>query len=285
MKILITIPHVFSPKKGSLYSSEKMNKKETKEKGLIEATLGNRDRHSSMSWIHASLGKGREVVTRQITGIEQCKIDIQIYTCKNESLLGSINGDIRDLKVVYCDEKAPREVPGIASRRTLMQAEDYDIVCYMEDDILIEDREFFLKLQHLVDRFGDGYSFIPHRCELMKGQGEVVLSGDPDGGRDDLFWDTGETLTLDWPLGKKSFYRATNPHSGMYCLTRRQALRVCRHWEERDWKSSFVLSGPLEQAGSGMLLPVLKIMKTVPRDYRFFMVRHCDSLWKRHRFE
>ena len=28
------------------------------------------------------------------------------------------------------------------------------------------------------------------------GKGDVILSGDPDGGRPDLFWDTGEASTF-----------------------------------------------------------------------------------------
>ena len=29
--------------------------------------------------------------------------------------------------------------------------------------------------------------FLPHRCECIDGLGDVILSGDPDGGRPDLF--------------------------------------------------------------------------------------------------
>ena len=45
---------------------------------------------------------------------------------------------------------------------------------------------------------------IPHRCEHIPGKGDVILSGDPDGGRPDLFWDTGETVSVPWPLGSGS---------------------------------------------------------------------------------
>jgi hypothetical protein len=53
-------------------------------------------------------------------------------------------------------------------------------------------------------------------------------------------------------------------------------------WQERQWHAAFQLSGPLEQAGSGLLLPVLKVMKPNPAYYRFLMVRHLDELWRRH---
>ena len=40
-------------------------------------------------------------------------------------------------------------IPLIASRRILEQSNEYDIVAYMEDDILIEDREFFQNLIYI----------------------------------------------------------------------------------------------------------------------------------------
>ena len=103
--------------------------------------------------------------------------------------------------------------------------------------LLLSDPEFFAKILYL-DRCSDGrYAFLPHRCEHIPGQGDVILSGDPDGGRPDLFWDTGETITIPWPLGDRRFYRATNPHSGCYFLSRRQALTVKRFLDSKKWKS------------------------------------------------
>ena len=94
-------------------------------------------------------------------------------------------------------------------------------------------------------------------------------------------------LNIPWPLGKRQFYRATNPHSGCYFLTRRQAKKVLHYWISHGWIAPFQLSGPLEQAGSGMLLPVLRIMKPIPARFRFLTknLQHQDSLWQRHAFE
>ena len=47
----------------------------------------------------------------------------------------------------------------------------------MEDDLVLNDREFFAKILYL-DRCSDGrYAFLPHRCEHIPGQGDVLLSG------------------------------------------------------------------------------------------------------------
>ena len=285
MKVLITIPHVFAPKPGSLYSSQTETKRGLKTQALRRATLENLDRHSTRHWIHASLGLAKPVVTRELTTPMGVELKIQVYTPPEASLADDLAGRHPQLEILDPEVSDHALVPAVASRRTLEQASQYDLVGYMEDDLLIEDPELFSKILKLVELTGGDYAFLPHRCEQIPGQGDVILSGDPDGGRPDLFWDTGETIQVQWPLGPKQFYRATNPHSGCYFLGQQQALRVFEFWQQRRWNAEFRLSGPLEQAGSGMLLPVLKVMKPTPNHYRFLMVRHLDELWRRHAFE
>ena len=284
MKVLLTIPHVFSPKQGSLYSSQSEAKRAIKQQALWQATLGNLSRHGTAHWIHASLGKAQPVVTRELSTSMGVELTIQVYTPGGASLAGALPAHAH-LQILEANGEDFSQVPLVASRRALEQAADYDLVGYIEDDLLIEDSEFFAKILKLVEISGGSYAFLPHRCESIPGQGDVILSGDPDGGRADLFWATGETIQVAWPLGTRQFYRATNPHSGCYFLSRGQALAILNFWEERDWHADFQLSGPLEQAGSGLLLPLFKLMKPVPAHYRFLMLRHQDELWKRHPFE
>jgi hypothetical protein len=284
MKVLITIPHVFSPREGSLYSSQNASKRSIKEKALRGGTIENLCRHGKRHWIHASLGKAKPVVTRELVCSTGVELTIQVYSPKEASLASGLPAH-PSLQILDPGVEDFTMVPAVASRCALEQASAYDLVGYMEDDLLIEDQEFFQKILWLVGITGGQYAFLPHRCEGIPERGDVILSGDPDGGRPDLFWATGETIEMPWPLGARRFYRATNPHSGCFFLSRDQALMVKAHWEERQWQPTFQLAGPLEQAGSGMLLPVLKLMKPIPSDYRFLMVRHQDELWLRHPFE
>jgi hypothetical protein len=285
MKVLLTIPHVFAPQEGSLYSSQTEAKRAVKQLALRRATLENLDRHGKRHWIHASLGLAKPVVTREQVSSMGVDLTIQLYTPPKASLAQDLAGQHPQLEIIESSVKEYSMLPALASRRALEQAEDYDIIGYMEDDILIEDVEFFAKIKHLGNHHDPIYAFTPHRCEQIPGKGDVILSGDPDGGRQDLFWDTGERLRIDWPTGGREFYRATNPHSGCYFLNRAQAKVAYKFWQERNWTSEFKFAGALEHACSGYLLPVLKVMKPSPRDYRFLMVRHQDELWKRHRFE
>ena len=284
MKVLLTIPHVFAPKEGSLYSSQNEGKRGLKTRALSRASVENLARHGTSHFIHASLGKAKPVVTRELHTSMGVDLNIQVFSPPEASLAGSLTNH-PGLSLIDPQLEDWTQVPQMASRRALEQADDYDLVGYMEDDLLIEDPEFFHKVKALVDLTGGEFAFIPHRCEHMDGAGDVILSGDPDGGRPDLFWATGEMLEVAWPLGGRRFYRATNPHSGCYFLPKEQAKKVLTFWQTINWTSNFRLSGPLEQAGSGVLLPVLKVMKPVPEHYRFLMVRHQDELWKRHPFE
>jgi len=284
MKILLAIPHVFAPKPDSLYSSQTESKRAIKERALFQTTIGNLERHGPNQWIHASLGKGKPIVTRPVKSEIHMDITIQLFTPREASLADSLPSDAR-LQVIDPQLSDFTQIPLFASRYLLEQASDYDLVGYLEDDLLIEDRDFFQKVLWLESQTDGSYAFLPHRCEVMPGHGDVILSGDPDGGRPDLFWDTGEILSVHWPLGEIQFYRATNPHSGCYFLSKRQAIKLCKWWDSRGWISPFTLSGPLEQAASGLLLPVMKVMKTMPQYYRFLMVCHQDNLWRNHPFE
>lgn len=284
MKVLLAIPHVFQPKDGSLYSSQTEAKRTSKRSAVEAATIGNLNRHGKKHWVHASLGNRKPVVTRKLDTNHGLDIRIQLFTPKGASLADNIPHDPR-LQIIDPGVNDNIHVPLVASRRLLEQATEYDILGYMEDDLLIEDPEFFQKLACLHRDLPTDYAVLPHRCEHIPGRGDVILSGDPDGGRPDLFWDTHEQVRFRWPTGDKLLYRATNPHSGCYFISKKQAQLVLDYWQSNNWSSSFQLSGPLEQAGSGMLLPILKLMKPIPEDYRFLMVRHLDELWKRHPFE
>lgn len=284
MKCLIVVPHIFEPKKGSLYSSQDESKREAKTKALREATIGNLNRHNKNHWVHASLGKGKKVVTRKIEKRRNIELNVEVYTNSAASLVDTLPKDPQ-LKIIEVETKNLMNVPKLASRSAIERWDEYDMVGYMEDDIKIEDADFFQKIKFFHENLPVEYAVLPHRCEYIPGKGDVILSGDPDGGRKDLFWDTNESVGIKWPTGNKEIYRATNPHSGCFFISKEQAKRVFKTWSSRNWTDPFELSGPLEQAASGRLIETLKVMKPRPEDYQFFMVRHLDTLWKRHVFE
>ena len=77
--------------------------------------------------------------------INSNEIRIELYKEREFNLTGSLAYNDR-LKIIYCDDYTNIQIPQLASQRLLEQSEQYDILGYMEDDILIEDYDFFIKL-------------------------------------------------------------------------------------------------------------------------------------------
>jgi hypothetical protein len=280
MRVLMAIAHVFSPVSGSPYSARSESKREIKRKALRRATAHNLERHGHQCWLHATTGRGQPNETRALHSSIGIDLTIQIYAPPEASLARELEPH-PCLQVIDVAATDLMQVPAFTVRQLLDQADSYDLVCYFEDDILIEDPEFFEKIYRLIELTEGSYVFMPHRCERIPGLGDVILSGDPDVAWPDLFWATGETLQFDSWIGPRRFYRAANPHSGCFVLSSEQGLKLRQYWQEREWKDDFRFAGPLEHAATGLLLPVLKVMKPVPEHYRFLMVRHQDEIWRR----
>ena len=171
-------------------------------------------------------------------------------------------------------------VPLVASRH-LEQAEGYDLVGYMEDDLLLSDPEFFAKILYL-DRYQRWpLCLLPHRCEHIPGRGDVILSGDPDGGRPDLFWDTGETFNIPWPTRESPLLSSHKPPLRLLFPQPAQALGR-DFWVQKNWRPDWNLVRPPGASRKRNAFACAQFMKPIPEHYRFLMVRHQDNLWKRH---
>ena len=48
----------------------------------------------------------------------------------------------------------------------------------MEDDLQLSDPEFFAKILYLDSCSNGQYAFLPHRCEHIPGQGDVISRSD-----------------------------------------------------------------------------------------------------------
>ena len=81
---------------------------------------------------------------------------------------------------VACNPEDPRLL-GFEAQRVLIDAwratepagEPYDYIAYLEDDILITDADFFLKLRCCNRAFGDHYLLMPNRMETLAHHGQL----------------------------------------------------------------------------------------------------------------
>ena len=76
------------------------------------------------------------------TGVE---LNIQLFSPPRDSLADYLPQD-PNLSVIDPGVEDYTKVPITASRKLLEQANDYDLIGYLEDDILISDPDFFAKI-------------------------------------------------------------------------------------------------------------------------------------------
>ena len=116
MKVLLTIPHIFAPCEGSVYSSQTEAKREVKTQALRNATLGNLSRHRRQHWVHASLGRGKPIVTRALTSNLGVELTIQIYTDPVANLLSNLKTS-KNIQIHFITLEDSRDLPMYASRK------------------------------------------------------------------------------------------------------------------------------------------------------------------------
>ena len=101
-------------------------------------------------------------MTRELRTDLGAELTIQLYSPKRASLSQQLP-QVAGLEIINPEVDDFTQVPLLASRRLLEQAQDYDLVGYLEDDLLIEDPQLFGKILYL-DSLTDGsYAFLPHR--------------------------------------------------------------------------------------------------------------------------
>lgn len=182
----------------------------------------------------------------------------------------------------------PLQLP-MAAREFLLSADAdaADLVLYLEDDLVIQDRLFVDKLVWFLQRTQHRFALMPHRYEC---------TGDPrhprlfvDGPIDPIalpahqqpavavasgqFWD-GQTIAFDL---------ASNPHSGCFCLSREQR----RVLQQKGMASSWII-GPLETVATYTVLEHFPVLKPSWPCRDFLLLEHghpsflhCHQQWPR----
>ena len=283
MNILIGLAHVFRPQHGSVLSSESEAKRSLKAAALQQATRGNLDLLRARQVQHRY--EQRRWVARE-AACEGHNVQLQLHVIEPWHLLealGPADSWPAELKLVRHQLADPSDLALVVSRSLLAQAAaepSWDLVVYLEDDVLLVDRDLPDKVRQLVQQAGEQYMFMPHRCEHRPGVGDVVLAGEPSEARPELPWATGECLSVEWLGRTRRFERVVNPHAGCYLLTQAQAAHAHAYWQMRHWQIDYHWAGKLEMACTGIFLPIFKMMKIVPEQARSFQVRHLDCLWQ-----
>jgi hypothetical protein len=175
------------------------------------------------------------------------------------------------------DTDAVPELLGFACHDALAERlGGYDYYCYLEDDLVLHDPWFFLKLAWFNARVGEDKLLQANRFEagLNHAVPKVYVDGDlaphctaPFRGSSDA-----PSLTLDVLGQRVVFERTRNPHSGCFFLNAWQMAHWVRQPHFADRQSRFI--GPLETAATLGITRTFPVFKAAAPHADFLEVQH-----------
>ena len=155
----------------------------------------------------------------------------------------------------------------------------YDYYCYMEDDLIIQDMDFFRKLKWFEQTFGSECLLQPSRymTHCRPFYKEYI---DPEMKRYIKYWidydDERKNVLETNYLGESlHFIRTRNPHAGCFFLSAEQYEKMC----QRDdyGKTEYRFCGPLECSASLDIIRTFAIYRVDYQRGNFFEIEHIGK--------
>jgi hypothetical protein len=281
VKVLVVIPHYFDPHGSGRHGSTGPDAGR-RIAALSRSLLGLRETlgpHQAFLYcLHENVpGRGNGRLLR-VNDSSASRLDIVICTAGHNHLVGQLLVPPHFFR--HQPVQTDPMLVGFACRGVLKaHLGQYDYYCYMEDDLLLTDSFFLLKLAWFNATFGDAAVLLPHRFETSEKEPLQKLYIDGP---------VREDFTAKWQdindrrhlraevFGQEMlFERWPNPHSGCFFLNARQMEKWAASEDFAAIDCSF--AGPLESAVSLGIMKNFRIYKPSCANAGFFEVRHLDN--------
>ncbi|HEY9809282.1 MAG TPA: hypothetical protein V6D13_08065 [Halomicronema sp.] len=273
MRILFTIAHFFNPNGGSRHASQAKDPRPR-----LLAFSG------CISSLHQLYGRSQGLIDiglRLAVPANQSQshdIDIIVCTTQNYHLLNQVALQSH----LYTHNRTSVEpmLLGFECQAVLRDnLGRYDYFCFLEDDLILHDPWFFVKLGWFSKQVGNLNLLQPNRYEVspVGMMSKVYIDGDLLPRVTERFQNVQDQPQL---MGKVMdmpvvFRRALNPHSGCYFLNAEQM----QYWVDQpyflDRDTSFI--GPLESAATLGVMRSFRIYKPAPEHASFLEIQHFGS--------
>lgn len=273
MKILVTIAHYFNPDGGGKHGSLSKDPR-----SRIVALS------QSLTHLGAILGKYQGLLdiakSLAVPANQGQSLDIDIVICTTQN----------------CHVLEELPVPHQIYRHHATQAEplllgfechallrdslgQYDYYCYLEDDLILHDPWFFIKLNWFSSQAGDLNLLQPNRYEISPpGRiGKVYIDGDLLPRATAPFQKVEDRPELKGNIMEQPvvFRRSLNPHSGCFFLNAKQMAYWASQPYFLDRDTSFI--GPLESVATLGIMRTFRIYKPGPAYASFLEIQHFGT--------
>jgi hypothetical protein len=155
----------------------------------------------------------------------------------------------------------------------------YDYYCYLEDDLVLHDPWWFIKLRWFTKTAGDMCVLQPNRYEAGLGglATKLYVDGDLAPHCTNMFQDLSgaKPITAEVMGVPVTLERTRNPHAGCFFLNARQMGYWAQRPDFNDRQSRFI--GPLETAASLGIMRTFQVFKPAERNADFLEVQHFGT--------
>jgi len=214
---------------------------------------------------------------------ERHQLGVVICTTEHEHLVHRLPLD-RALFLHHKTTTPPLELALECRRILANNVDNFDMLCFLEDDLVIHDPAFFDKLLWFNAQVGDGAVLLPNRFELSVRHPfrKVYCDGEISRTHSPLYWNDKGPPSLSANVFNREirFRLASNVHAGCYFVTQRQM----KQWMQAPWflSNEVGLIGPLESAASLALMRSFAVYKAALENADFFELQHDDDRFMRY---
>ncbi|WP_354634663.1 calcium-binding protein [Planktothricoides raciborskii] len=275
MKIIVAIAHFFNPQGQGDYGCLKA--------GAESRISALREQITSFHQLFGKFQESTDYGEQRILPANRCEtreVTMVICTTQDYHVLPQLSLGAK-LWHHYGTNVQPMLL-GFECQRILRESLGaYDYYCFMEDDLILHDPDFFTKLKWFNQQVGDRHLLQPNRYEISVNDYIKKTYIDPE---------LAEKLTARFQnireqpqltgtvMGNPVTFRRTgNPHAGCYFLNAQQMAYWAQQPYFADRDTSFI--GPLESAATLGIMRTFKIYKPAPQNANFLEIQHFGNLW------
>lgn len=272
MKILVTIPHFFRQQAQAKHGSGK--NPQYRLNALTNSILSLQQLFGQRQ-LMIKIGERIAINANQS---QQNLLDIIICTTGDNHLVKSIR--LADNFYQHHQTTAEPMLLGFECHQVLQEnLGKYDYYCYLEDDLIMRDGNFFTKLNWFNELTNKKQLLQPNRYELTLNPytQKCYIDGDLAFRVTEPFQNVKDNWELIGKVMNQSviFHRALNPHSGCFFLTNEQL----EYWTKQDHflsrETNFI--GPLESAATLGIMKTFQMYKTTPECANFLEIQHWGN--------
>lgn len=203
------------------------------------------------------------------------EIQIQICIKANHHLIDELR--LPSIAKLH-ETKVEAEMLGFVCHQAMADHSDqFDWFCYLEDDIVIHDADFFWKQVWFRQMWGDKVVLQPNRYEVYRHWHKVYVDGPLPAKHVERYCDLSEQprFKASYAGSEVEFYRSSNPMAGCFVLSQNQLTTWMASDCFDDQDTSF--GSPLESAQILGPLKLFRVYKPTLERADFLEVEHADA--------